>query len=394
MHERSIIHLNVADFAVAVERIVDRRLNTRPVVISAPGIARAAVYDMSEEAYQAGVRKGMRLGQALRCCNDASVLAPHPSRYEQAMRALLKRVLPYSPLIESGDGDGHLFVDVTGTHRLFGPPVDVAWRMGKQIRRDLGLNPIWSVASNKLVAKVATRLVKPSGEYVIGAGEEESFLAPLPLYMVPGIERTDLIRSQEFNLTRVGQVAVLSMSHLEIIFGRRAGFLYDTARGIDSSPVTAVGRKAPVIRAHHEFGEDTNELPVLEKTLYALVERAGIQMRRRRVAAGRIRVTIDYTDGIRRVRRMPMTPPSADDRALFESAKRILLMAWDRRVRIRHLSLFFEGLVFPPAQLPLFPVDRRNRRKRDNLVKAVDDIRTRFGWQAIQTGQTFAGVSP
>ncbi|MGD9149876.1 MAG: hypothetical protein PVG40_06270, partial [Desulfobacterales bacterium] len=174
---RSIIHLNVADFAVAVERVVDRRLHERPVIIAPEGAVRAAVYDMSNEAYLAGIRKGMALQRAVHLCKDVRILPPHPHRYEQAMRDVLACALPYSPLIETGEDDGHLFMDATGTGRLFGPPRDVAWRLRRQIKSDLGLNPIWSVALNKLVAKVATRLVKPDGEYVVPAGEEKALLA-------------------------------------------------------------------------------------------------------------------------------------------------------------------------------------------------------------------------
>jgi len=101
-YERSIIHLNVADFAVAVERAVDCRLKDRPVIIAPEGAARAAVYDMSEEAYRNGIRKGMALRRAVRLCRDARLLPPHPDRYEHAMRSLLKQTLPYSPLIETG----------------------------------------------------------------------------------------------------------------------------------------------------------------------------------------------------------------------------------------------------------------------------------------------------
>ena len=153
--DRSIIHLNVADFAVAVERRINRHLASRPVIIVPEGASRAAVYDMSEEAFRTGVRKGMALRRARRLCRDAALLAPHPDRYERAMTELLKRALPYSPQVEPGEGDGHLFVDATGTTRLFGPPVDVAWRLNRQIKKELQLDPIWSVASNKLVAKVA-----------------------------------------------------------------------------------------------------------------------------------------------------------------------------------------------------------------------------------------------
>jgi len=214
MPERSIIHLNVADFAVAVERTLDYRLRKRPVIIAPEGAVRAAVYDMSDEAYQQGVRKGMSLRRALRYCRDAAVLPPHSDRYERAMTQFLKHVSSYSPLIEMTDHKGHLFIDATGTGKLFGPPPDVAWRIRKTVRADMGFDPIWSVASNKLVAKVATRLVKPTGEYIVRAGDEAAFLKPLPLYLIPGIEPSDLKRLREFNLTRAGQVADLRRRRL------------------------------------------------------------------------------------------------------------------------------------------------------------------------------------
>jgi DNA polymerase-4 len=388
--ERSIIHLNIADFAVAVERAVDCRLRDRPVIIAPEGAARAAVYDMSEEAYRSGIRKGMALRRATRLCKDARILAPHPDRYEHTMRALLKQTLPYSPLIENGETDGHLFVDVTGTARLFGPPMDVAWRLRRQVKKNLGLDPIWSVAPNKLVAKVATRLVKPDGEYIVGAGEEEALLAPLPIALVPGIERNDLLRLQEFNLSRISHLTALDLAQLQIPFGARARFLYETARGIDPSPVLPVGQKPPRIIADHEFGNDTNNKSTLESALYRLVEQAGDQLRRRRRAARRVAVILDYSDGMRCARQLPAKPASANDLTLFELARRTLRLAWTRRIRIRHLRLVCDRLIFPPAQLQLFADDQKQTEQRDNIVSAIDRIRRRFGHEAVQAGRTMA----
>jgi DNA polymerase-4 len=388
--ERSIIHLNVADFAVAVERAIDRRLQNRPVIIAPGGAARAAVYDMSQEAYLSGIRKGMALRHAVRRCKDACILPPHPDRYEQAMRALLKQALPYSPFIETGDDDGHLFLDATGTNRLFGPSVDVAWRLRKQIQTDLCLDPIWSVAPNKLVAKVATRLVKPDGEYIVATGEETSLLAPLPIGMIPGIERNDLLRLQEFNLTRVSHLTALSLEQLEVPFGAHARFLYDAARGIDVSPVLPIGQKPPRVIADHEFGNDTNHVAVLEGALYGLVEQAGSQLRRRRQAARRTAIVLDYSDGMRCARQVAAKPATANDLTLFALAKRALLLAWARRVRIRHIRLICDRLTFPPAQLELFSTDREENKKRDNLIVAIDRIRQRFGNDVLNMGRTLA----
>jgi DNA polymerase-4 len=389
-YERSIIHLNVADFAVAVERAVDGRLKDRPVIIAPEGAARAAVYDMSQEAYLSGIRKGMALRRAVRLCQDAQILPPHPDRYEHTMGALLKQTLPYSPLIESGETDGHLFVDVTGSARLFGPPMDVAWRLRRQVKKDLGLDPIWSVAPNKLVAKVATRLVKPDGEYIVGAGEEEALLAPLPVGLLPGIERNDLLRLQEFNLSRVSHLTALNLAQLQIPFGNRARFLYEAARGIDPSPVLPVGQKPPQIAVDHEFGNDTNDRPTLESALYRLVEQAGDKLRRRRRAARRVAVILDYSDGMRCARQLAAKPATANDLTLFELARRTLGLAWTRRIRIRHVRLICDRLVFPPAQLELFPAEQEQKEQRNNLISAIDRIRSRFGHDALQVGRTMA----
>ena len=388
--DRSIIHLNVADFAVAVERAVDGRLQDRPVIIAPEGAARAAVYDMSNEAYLAGIRKGMPLRNAVRLCQDARVLPPHPDRYEQAMHALLKQALPYSPLIETGEDDGHLFIDATGTDRLFGPSIDVAWRLRRQIRTDLSLDPIWSVAPNKLVAKVASRLVKPDGEYFVPPGEEESLLAPLPISLVPGIERDDLLRLREFNLTQVSHLTRLSLPQLEVPFGTQAHFLYEAVRGIDRSPVLSIGQKPPQVIVDHEFGNDTNNASTLDSVLYTLAEHAGNKLRERRQAARRIAIVLDYSDGMRHARQVAAKPATANDLTLFSLAKRALLLAWFRRVRIRHMRLICDRLTFPPAQRELFSADREENKKRDNLIVAIDRIRQRFGNQFIRMGRTLA----
>lgn len=387
---RNVIHINVADFAVAVERAVDRRLRGRPIIVAPEGVARSVVFDMSEEAYQAGVRKGMALRRAVRLCGDVRVLPPHPARYEQAMQALIRQALTYSPLIEPGEADGHLFVDVTGTVRLFGPPVDVAWRLRRQARAELDLEPVWAVASNKLVAKVATRLVKPDGEFIVRAGEEASFLAPVPLHLVPGIERRDLVRLEDFNFRRAGQVAELDPEVLQVPFGRRAVDLYEAVRGIDRSPVRAVGQKPFRVVLDHAFEEDAQAVPVVEGALYMLVEKAGRTLRQRCLAARRVVVALDFSDGRRFVRQRSVRPATANDSALFEPTHAALQLAWQRRVRIRHLRLVCDRLTFPPAQRELFPIAAERDERRTRLVSALDAIRERFGSEAIRVGRTLA----
>lgn len=385
---RTVVHLNIADFAVAVERRVNHRLRDYPVMIAPEGSARAVIYDMSEEAFHAGVRKQMPLRNAIRCCPDAVILPPHPDRYEMAMTDIFREVLPYSPLIEPGDMDGHLFIDTTGTSRLFGPPVDVAWRMYQGIKKHLGFAPVWSVSPNKLVSKVATRLVKPNGEYIVGEGEEAAFLAPLPLHLLPGIERDDLLKFRELNLGFVHQAAGLTNDQLTVIFGKRAGFVFNTVRGIDVSDVLSADQKPPKIIADHEFGNDTNEVNIVERVLYQLVEKTGLTLRKTGKAARMLAIVLDHSDGVRRTRQMSVSPPSANDISLFKTARSVLYMAWTRRVRLRHIRLICEKPVFPPAQMDLFP--DLVLQKQERLINAMDRIQNRFGRDMIHMGRALA----
>lgn len=389
---RTIIHFNVADFAVAVERVLAPGLRGRPVIVAPEGAARACVFDMSDEAFLAGVRKGMRLDHARRIERDAEVLPLRRDRYERAMLALIERARPYTPLIEAADENGHLFLDMTGTGRLWGPVPDVAERIRRSFRWDLGFHPIWSVASNKLVAKVASRLVKPYGERHIAFGDEEAALKPVPIQLVPGIERDDLFRLREFHLWRAGEVAALSPRQLEVAVGSpaRAAQLHATVRGVDTAPVLAVDRKPPVVTGDHVFPSDTNDAPAVLGAACALAERAGRELRARGLAARRVGVLLDYSDGARVSRNATTTEATAGDIRLFELTRAALERAWTRRMRVRHLRLLCDRLVYPPAQLDLFPEAAGASRHEADLCAALDAIRAKFGACAVRMGRTLA----
>ncbi|MBU4315701.1 MAG: hypothetical protein KKF30_00350 [Proteobacteria bacterium] len=384
--ERFIIHLNVADFAVAVERMSDCRLKGRPVIIAPLGAPRAAVYDMSEEAFREGVRKGMLLSAALRRCKEAHVVTAHFQRYESAAKALVQCALPYSPLVEMCDLNGHLFVDATGTSKLFGPAPDVAWRIRKAVRSCMEADPIWSVAPNKLIAKVATRLVKPVGEYIVEAGDEAGFLAPVPLPLIPGIDRGELHSFHTLNATCAGHVALWSEDQLRVVFEKRSRSIYEAVRGIDSTPVLPVTEKQPRIAANHEFGTDTHDPGRVFGALYALTEEAGRELRRRNLAARHLGVTLGYSDGGRAGQRAKVDPATDNDMDLFATAREVLSKVWSRRVRIQSLGLMCNQLIRKPAQLSLFEEDAKTRT--GNLISTLDAIRERFGTGSVQMGRT------
>lgn len=384
--ERAVIHLNVADFAVAVERVVDRSLCRWPVVVAPPAAARSVVYDMSDEAYEDGVRKNMPLRLAQQRCRRARILPPRPDLYRRAMHALVTEARGYSPRLEYGAEDGHLFLDLTGTYRLHGAAPDVGWRLRKQVRTRLGIDPIWSLAGNKLVAKVASRLVKPTGEYIVGGGEESSFLAPLPVLLLPGLAEQEVHRLQHFNIDRIGQLAALSRGQLLSVFGCRGEVLFQLSRGVDNDEVRAEGERSPAIEREWVFADDVCDQRLLAGVVAGLAVRLGMELRAARLVARRLVLQICYTDGIRVVRQACRKSGTADDFLLRRLAEQALERACRRRTRVRSCRLLCDRLQHQSPQLRLFADPSEPSERRGRLVQALDGVRRRFGVDAVRFG--------
>ena len=388
--ERSVIHLNVTDFAVAVERLRDRSLNDRPLIMTATDSWRAVVHDMSEEAFLEGVRKGMLLKNARQICRKAIVRRTRPEIYQKAMRSLLQQALPFSPLVEAGSSDGHLFLDVSGTNRLFGPPAVIAGRIQKRTLDTIGLNPIWTVATNKLVAKTASRIVKPIGEYIVPPGAEEKFLAPLPLSILPGLYPQELIRLQDFNLYLIGEVAALSSSQLAIPLGKRAEKIYHSVRGIDPSPICPMTTTPPKICAEHLFTVHTIDWNLVLAILFQLAEKAARKLHQACLAVHRICLWLEYTDRKKATRQSTVDNGVSHEDTLFQLAQNLLQKAWSRRVQLRRLGLICDRLM-PPARQPLlFSEEKQHTARRQSLAAALHHIRGRHGEISIRHGRCLA----
>ncbi len=390
--ERSIIHLNIANFAAVLEINLMPSLKGYPIIIAPTGSPRAVVYDMSDQAYKEGIRKGMPLSRVKRINRKIKIIPPRFNRYEQVMKEIFKTSLAYTPTIESGHWDGHLFLDVTGTRRLFGPPADVAVRLKREMKKKFGLDPIWSVATNKLVAKVATRMVKPRGEYIVDPGEEEAFLEPLPITLLPGLSKTEIFQLKTFNLLYISQIRALSLAQLFVPFNHRANLIHGLVRGIDLTPVTQPSEKEAPLHGDHEFADDTNDAGQLKKALYLLVETLCCSLRRQDRVASRLSLTLSYSDGRQQAITGKLTPPTANGMVMFTKATPLLFKAWRRRICIRHMRLTSKESVRRQTQATLFAENPKADRQ-EKIFRVVDAIRTKFGTHAVGTGLTLTNPS-
>ncbi len=384
---RSVIHINITNFSVEVERVCDSTLRGRAVIVAPLASSRSLVYDMSKEAYAEGVRKGMALGRARGLCRKAVMVTPRFDMYGRAVRAIFEKVLDFSPLVEMPDNNGHVFVDVTGCRRLMGSPADIASQISKRLHNELRLHPSWAVAPNKLVAKVAVRMVNPVGECIVAAGEEASFLAPLSIHLLPGLLAADLVSLREFHLGQIGQAAQLSKAQLAVLVGGRAKCIYEAVRGVDHSLVKPVQRSECVAQYEQIFATPVNERKRLERTIFQLAAQAGRQLRSRQLAVRRVGVFLEYKDGVQIVRQASDKLGCCYDTQIFALAQTAFTLAWRRPVGITRLVVRLDRFTKPSCQHSLFAeVEKRGQRQK-RLFDALDTVRMRCGEKSIAFGK-------
>ncbi|MBD3868528.1 MAG: DNA polymerase IV [Acidobacteria bacterium] len=374
-----VIHLDVADFAVAVERVVDPGLCNRPVIL-APDADRALVATVSREARREGVRPGMPLREALRRCGGARVVRPNEPLYARAFKAVGEVAGRFSPVLEPVS-PGRIYLDVTGTDRLFGPPLDLAARLRRELSARLRLDAAVGVAANKLVSRVAADLTEPDGLLDVRTGDEAPFLAPLRVQRLPGVGAAVGRELDALNIRWVRQLAVMEPAHLDLAFGRFGAVLRQRALGIDPRPVQPPLRK-PEVQREETLVEDSNDPAVLRAAFRTLVESAGLELRVRGLTAARMALELRYADSRATARSVRARRPLQQISELWRSAEELLEAALSRRVRVRHLRFRLAGLASRPRQMELFGEPSPERP----LTTAMDRIRTRFGETALLHG--------
>ncbi len=382
--DREIVHVDIASFAVAVERVVHPELRGRPVVVAPVGFSRSVVTALSAEAWAAGIRKGMVLAKAVRYCRDVVALPPNEPLYARASRAIFRILEGFSPVLEPS-GYGHAYMDITGTGRLLGPPRDTAWRAQHEIRRQLRLETSLGVASNKMVSRIASAVTKPVGLQDVRHGDEAEFLAPLPVRLLPGVGAVAQQQLADLNIRVIRELAVMELDSLTLVFGRLGFALHQRALGVDDTPVYPP-RALPSVDEEKGLAEDSNDYDRLRGELFRLCEQAGERLRGDGQRAGRLELRIRYSDYREETGRERLTPPSQSTAALYARAELLLERILTRRTRVRNLCLRLTELTRGPVQMDLFadPVPARQAK----LESALDLLRQRYGAAVLQRCET------
>ena len=392
--DRQIVCFGIPVFEVAVARLHDPSLSTRPLAIAPLNTSRALLREVSSEAEQAGLAIGMSVEQARRVCPSLHVLSPNLSRIRTAEASLLQIVSRYAPVWEPVQ-PGSFVMDLTGTGRLFGPAYDIAAKVQHEVLDQYRLDGVAGVGSNKLVAQTAATLIQPSELYDVRPGSEPMFMSPLSVRTLPGMQRPCmrqvLTRLDDLNLDTLGDVAESPVDALEVALGNYAGQLSRWAQGIDSLPVLPPASQ-PQLEETVLLDPDEIDDPVLTSRLLDALQRLCRMLRSQRRVCGRLSLTIRYSDHLDVTKHERVTPETCWECDLSHVVLSLFQKCMRRRIRLRAMTLSMAGLTGFVEQGVLFdarPVEEQRRQERaKKLAVALDQLHARFGEQSIRYGRS------
>jgi DNA polymerase-4 len=349
---RLIVHLDLDAFYAAVEVLENPDLAGQPVIIGGAAGGRGVVAAASYAVRAFGIHSAMPTARALTLCPDAIVLPPRHRLYREYSQRVMAILRQTSPLVEQVSID-EAYLDLTDRDSDWDEAVPVARRIQTQVRQEVGLSASLGVATNKLVAKVASDQDKPGGLTVVRPGDEASFLAPLSVRVLWGIGPVTETKLAEMSVTTVGELAQLPEKVLRGRFGRHGAHMARQARGIDHRRVVTE-REAKSISHETTFSKNLSDPKALRRELWRLSRGVARRLQRSELAAGTIAIKLRYADFTTLTRQTTLPVPTDDEAVVYRVAVALLGRAWQRGRPVRLLGVAGRHLSRPVGQMPLF----------------------------------------
>lgn len=372
--KRSIVHMDLDTFFVSCERLIDSRLNGKPVLIGGTS-DRGVVASCSYEARKYGVHSAMPMRMAKQLCPEAIVLRGNSGIYTKYSKMVTEVIHEMVPLYEKASID-EFYIDLTGMDQFFGNH-QLASELRKRIVHETGLPISFGLSVNKTVSKIATGEAKPNNELKIASGLEKPFLAPLSVRKIPMVGEKTYTALCDLGIKRIHTVQEMPVDMMTRVFGKHGSSIWKKANGIDNTPVIKYHERKS-ISTERTFDKDTTDIKKLKSILVAMTENLIYQLRRGNKVTACVTFKIRYSD-FQTYTKQQRIPYSASDHSILPVVMSLYKSLYQRRLLVRLVGVKFSHLVSGGHQINLF----EDSEKIINLYQAMDKMRERYGDRAV-----------
>jgi DNA polymerase-4 len=368
--------MDLDTFFVSCERLLDSRLNNRPVLIGGTS-DRGVVAACSYEARVYGIHSAMPMKMARLLCPDAVVIRGDSGTYTKFSDMVTEIVKERSPIFEKASID-EFYIDISGMDRF----VQTSYLWSKELRekilKETHLPISFGLSTSKTVSKVGTGEAKPNNHIEIPEGNEMPFLAPLSIKKIPMVGDKTYHKLRSMGVEKIRTVQEMPMELMERVLGKNGGTIWKKAQGIDNTPVVGWSERKS-ISSERTFEKDTTDVAKLRSLLVAMTENMCYQLRNSNKLTACVSIKIRYSD-FQTYTKQKRIPYTSLDHTLIATVLDLFDKIYERRVLIRLIGVRFSYLVGGTYQIRLF----EDSEKLIKLYQAMDHVRNRYGQSAVK----------
>jgi len=381
-----ILHIDMDAFYASVEERDRPELKGKPVIVGGSPKKRGVVAAANYVARKFGVHSAMPSVTAHRLCPHAVFLPSRIDYYAEVSQEIRDIFHRFTPLVEPLSLD-EAFLDVTGSEGLFGPAVSIGHQIKAAILNEVRLVASVGVAPNKFLAKIASDLEKPDGFVVVDSERVQDFLDPLPVTRLWGVGRQGSKVLERLRVHAIGQLRQLPVEVLQDHFGSQGEHLWQLAHGIDDRRVVP-DREAKSISHETTFATDIDDAEVLRSWMLELTEQVARRLRRHQLRGRTVQIKVRFADFRTITRSQTLTEPTNSTDELWQVASELLTTRMPvERQPVRLLGMGVSDLHRGgKVQGNLF--DNEDRERESRIDEVGDQVRDRFGSQALRRGAT------
>jgi DNA polymerase IV len=371
---RTIVHMDLDTFFVAVERLMNSKLIGRPVIVG--GFSdRSVVSSCSYEARMFGVHSAMPMKMARMLCPDAVVVRGDMEQYTRYSNMVTDVIAESAPVYEKASIDEH-YLDITGMDRFFG---SMKWthELRQRIISETGLPISLGLSVNKTVCKIATGEAKPNGELEIPVERVIHFLGPLSISKIPGIGEKTYRLLRSMGIATIDTLGHMPPEMMEKVLGQNGLVIWKKANGIDSTPVIPYSERKS-ISTETTFEQDTIDIHMINELLVRMVEKIAFTLRKKQKLTSCVTLKIRYSNFDTHTIQQRIGYTSFDH-VLIPIAKELFRKLYQRRMLIRLVGVRLSHLVTGVQQIDLFD----QTPELINLYQAMDRVRLRYGRKSL-----------
>lgn len=378
-------------FFASVELLSHPELANVPMAVCGnPENRHGIILAKNELAKKAGVVTAQTLWQARKKCPNLQVVSPHHDKYKHYSRLINEIYGRFTDMVEPFSID-ESWLDVTASRKLFGDGRKIADTIRKTVREELGLTLSAGVSFNKIFAKMGSEYKKPDATTVISRDNYKKILWPIPVSEMFFVGDATAQKLNKAGIMTIGQLAQSEKALLESMLGKHGSQLYDYANGLDDSPVCRQCEKQKIKSVGNgiTFKRNLTGTEDIKTAAMSLADTVAARLRHYEMKAHGIKVDIKDTELKTISRQKQLAAPTNLAYEISNAAVEIIISSWNLKNPIRMLTITGINLCDEDTeeQISLFGTDTVSREKNENLERAMDSIRARYGHSSITFGK-------